>query len=75
MSTDPKEVIAALDDDLKIAQIIRENMAEDGTLLYRVQWQGTLLQERHVPLLEKHGHYGKYSRVDLELYGSNVAAL
>ena len=53
VSTDPKVVIAALDDDLKIAQIIKEKMARDGTLLYRVQWQDTLLQKRHVPLLEK----------------------
>ena len=73
MSTDPKEVIAALDDDLKIVQIIREKMAKDGTLLYRVQY--TLLQKRHVPLLEKHGRSGNYSRVDPKLYGSKVAAL
>ena len=75
VSTDPKEVIAALDDDLKIAQIINEKMAKDGTLLYRVQWQDTLLQKRHFPLLEKHGHCGNYSRVDPKLYGSKVAAL
>ena len=73
VSTDPKEVIAALDDDLKIAQIIREKMAKDGTLLYRVRY--TLLQKRHVPLLEKHGRSGIYSRVDPKLYVSKVAAL
>ena len=75
VSTDPKEVIAALDDDPKIAQTIKEKMAKDGTLLYRVQWQDTLLQKRHVPLLEKYGHCGNYSRVDPKLYGSKVAAL
>ena len=45
VSTDPKEVIAALDDDLKTGQIVGEKLARDGTLLYRVQWQDTLLQK------------------------------
>ena len=50
-------------------------MAIDATALYRVQWQATLLQKRHVPLLQKHGQSGTNCQVDAKLYGSKVATV
>ena len=57
---------------MKIVQIIGEKMAKDGSLLYRVQWQDTLLQNscrswRSMATLE--------NTLDPKLYDSKVAML
>ena len=73
-STNPKEIIAALD-DLKIEAILDERTGPNGALLYKVRWQSTLLLKRHASLLESEGHGGTYSKVDPKLYGPRASAL
>ena len=74
-STNPKEIIAALDDDLKIEAILNERTGPKGALLYKVRWQSALLLKRHAPLLESEGHGGTYYKVYPKLYGPRVSAL
>ena len=74
-SSNPKELIAALDDDLKIDQILDERSAPDGSTLYLVRWEATLLLKKHAPLLQAQGHQGTYTRVDPRWYGPKVSAL
>ena len=71
-SNNAKEVIAALDDDLRIDRITAEKVTSSGSLLYRVKWHPTLLQKRIVHLFESQGHYGKHSKLPPNLYGPVV---